>query len=214
MYIIVDGIDGTGKSQFCRDIVEMIRKEYPDRDVVLHTEPSGIIGAFIRDIFTGKHGDELPNHRVMTLLFQADREAAADLLLRATQGEIVVVSDRSYLSTWAYQGATEEQTTGSPVTYFTDKHAHAPFGVRPHLSLILDSPVSVALSRKRRETDLFEKAEFLEKVRERYLRIRGQDWGKSVVKHINTHRLQNEVLEEIFATVRDAFKYQPKSMFK
>lgn len=118
------------------------------------------------------------------------------------------------MSTWAYQGAAEEQATGLLVTPFTDKHAQAPFGVCPHLSLILDAPVNVALSRKRRETDLFEKVEYLEKVRERYLRIRGHAWGESVVKHINTDRLQNEVREEIFARVREAFKYQPKSMLR
>ena len=80
----------------------------------------------------------------------------------------IVILDRYYYSNGCYQGAR-----GLNVNDIIDKNLE--FALKPDITFIIDLPVDVALERiknNREETAiLFEKKEYLEKVRNNYLNL-------------------------------------------
>jgi dTMP kinase len=95
-------------------------------------------------------------------------------------------------STLAYQGAM-----GLPMDWLIELHRFVP---RPDLTIILDVPVNVAMSRlsSRRRLEVFEiNRDFLERVRELLLR-RALELNYPV---INGERDVNAVVDEVFNIV-------------
>ena len=102
LFIVFEGIDGTGKSTQVRLLAEKLRQL--GYAVVETREPTdGSYGQKIRELFTDRtsvsRDEELQ-------LFIADREQhVREVIAPALTDGCIVVSDRYYLSTVAYQGA-------------------------------------------------------------------------------------------------------------
>jgi dTMP kinase len=102
LFIVFEGIDGTGKSTQVRLLAEKLR--LLGYVVVATREPTdGSYGQKIRELFldrtTVSQDEELA-------LFIADRaEHVQEVIAPALSDGFVVISDRYYLSTVAYQGA-------------------------------------------------------------------------------------------------------------
>jgi len=156
--ICFEGIDGAGKSLQAKRLSSALDDE--GYDVVYLTEPtSGEWGAKLRE--QAMRGiREAPEEEY--LLFMRDREenVRENISPILDRGGVVVL-DRYYFSTIAYQGAR-----GLDVTRIrTENESFAP---TPDLLLFLDVPVSVGLERisqSRAGTTAFETAEYLDRVR-------------------------------------------------
>jgi dTMP kinase len=160
IFICLEGLDGCGKSTQAKILANWLKSL--DKDVILTAEPTkGPIGRFLRKIIQGKV-EVAPLAEAM--LFAADRCDHLEKLVKPalTKGK-VVVCERYIYSSLAYQGArgVPEQTIRKLNEQF----------LRPHLVILLDVPVDVALGRmKKRDLDEFEKnRKFQERVREIYL---------------------------------------------
>ena len=102
-YLAVEGIDGSGKSTVTRALVEALQTR--GRSVVAVREPGGTpAGEAIRSIVLG-HGFELDDWTEALLFAAARAQLAADVVAPALERGDLVVSDRSYFSSLAYQGA-------------------------------------------------------------------------------------------------------------
>jgi dTMP kinase len=114
--IVIEGLDGAGTTTQARLVVEALRQK--GQRAHLTREPSeGPVGRLIREMLVGKHGIESPDggsvplsQTTFSLLFAADR---LDHLQREVEpalarGEIVI-SDRWYHSSLAYQGTATER---------------------------------------------------------------------------------------------------------
>ncbi len=109
--IVIEGLDGAGTTTQARLVVEALRQ----RKVGAHLtrEPSdGPVGKLIREMLVGQHaiaGQPL-SQTTFSLLFAADR---LDHLQREVEPALargeVVVSDRWYHSSLAYQGTATER---------------------------------------------------------------------------------------------------------
>ena len=162
--IVVEGIDGTGKSTLVRELAQALRAE--GRTVETSAEPTkGPHGRRIREL--AATGREEVTPRQETDLFIADRrEHVAEVIAPAmAQGETIVL-DRYYYSTMAYQGARGMDPGAI-------ESEHVDFAPRPDLLVLLDMPVEDALRRvthSRGSTpDHFEGADYLARVRELFL---------------------------------------------
>jgi dTMP kinase len=109
--IVLEGLDGAGTTTQARLVVEALRQK--GRSVHLTREPSdGPVGQLVREMLVGKHGiDGQPLSQItFSLLFAADR---IDHLQREVEPALargeVVVSDRWYHSSLAYQGTGAER---------------------------------------------------------------------------------------------------------
>lgn len=134
--IVVEGIDGTGKSTQVRLLAEALRAD--GHHVVTSREPTdGPHGTRLRQSATT--GRLSPQEELE--LFLKDRREHVDSLIRPTldAGGIVIL-DRYYFSTMAYQG-------GRGFDPQEIRRANEEFAPQPDLLLHLDLPVDDALAR-------------------------------------------------------------------
>jgi dTMP kinase len=143
MFITLEGPEGSGKTSHIPYLVEYLREKghavFPTR------EPGGTsISEQIRDILHDLKNAEM-HPRTETLLYQAARAQIVEQVIRPrlAAGEIVI-SDRYYDSTIAYQGYGHQQNledVRALVKYATG-------GLVPDLTILLDVDVEVGLKRK------------------------------------------------------------------
>ena len=161
--IAFEGIDGSGKSTQAKKFVEWATKL--GLDVVSSREPTdGPWGKKIREArFTARLSpqDELA-------AFIADRQEHVETLIKPAlhRGALVVI-DRYYYSTVAYQGARGLD----PADLLQKNRAFAPV---PDLVVLVDVDPKAALERiasRGQGTDLFENLTALTKVRELFLSL-------------------------------------------
>ena len=147
LFITLEGPEGSGKTSHIPHLIEYLReKGY----VVFSTrEPGGTpIGEQIREVIHDLKNQEM-HPRTETLLYQAARAQIVEQVIkpRLADGEIVI-SDRYYDSTIAYQGYGHQQDleqVRALVKYATG-------GLVPDLTVLLDLDVEEGLKRKKRIT--------------------------------------------------------------
>ena len=143
MFITLEGPEGSGKTSHIPHLVEFLREKgyvvFPTR------EPGGTsISEQIRDVLHDMKNAEM-HPRTETLLYQAARAQIVEQVIkpRLADGEIVL-SDRYYDSTIAYQGYGHQQNLDEVralVKYATG-------GLTPDLTILLDLDVEIGLKRK------------------------------------------------------------------
>jgi dTMP kinase len=160
-FICIEGVDGSGKTTQAKRLVSALRiRGY---DAIYTTEPSdGKIGTLIRDFVLSRES-RVPI-ALEALLFAADRvdHVQVDVEPLLNQGKIVVC-DRYVCSSLAYQGAA-----GLDLDWMDCVNR---FALKPNLTLFLDVPPEVGLSRLRRKKSVMETAKNLKNVRDVYLNL-------------------------------------------
>lgn len=143
MFITLEGPEGSGKTSHIPHLVEFLREKghivFPTR------EPGGTsISEQIRDVLHDMKNAEM-HPRTETLLYQAARAQIVEQVIkpRLDDGEIVI-SDRYYDSTIAYQGYGHQQN----LEQIRALVKYATGGLTPDLTILLDLDVEVGLKRK------------------------------------------------------------------
>ena len=158
-FIVIEGLDGSGKSTQAKMLAAALRKEY---NVVCTVEPSrGAIGRFIRNRILFER--VRPSASVEALLFAADRidHVQREVAPALAEGR-VVISDRFLYSSLAYQGSA-----GLSLDWIQTINVHS---LKPDLALFIDVSPEVVLGRLRRKKSVMETLEIQQKVRSIYLR--------------------------------------------
>jgi dTMP kinase len=160
LFFVFEGVDGGGKSTQIGMLADYFsRMGY---DVELHVEPTHeVIGELIWNYMKGKDRSFSPETEA--LLFAADRIEHGKVIKKALEKGKVVISDRYKHSSLAYQGAA-----GVDVEWMHNLNRHA---LKPDLVILLDIDPEKSLDRvSDRAKTVFEKTEYLKKVRAEYLR--------------------------------------------
>lgn len=160
-FIVIEGIDGAGKSSHARRLALLLRAL--DFEVVASREPTmGQYGRRLRESMQSGRLAAEDEHRLLLL----DRREHLETLVRpALARGAVVILDRYYHSSVAYQGAAGLD----PERVRADNEA---FADRPHLLLLLDLDIDSALERigARGDTpNAFESRRTLSACRDTYL---------------------------------------------
>jgi dTMP kinase len=163
-FLVLEGIDGSGKSLQSKLLFDFLKRN--GFDAVLTNEPTnGEIGTLLQNKYLKKV--DLP--LVDAFLFCADREEhlKSTIIPALNQGKIVI-SDRYYHSTLAYQ-----QAQGLELKWLLELNKNF---IKPDLTIILDVEPKTAIERieidkdrKIEDRKKFEKLEFLKKVRKNFL---------------------------------------------
>lgn len=186
MFIVIEGIDGAGKTTQAGLLARRLRRSYPA--TVLTQEPGGTaLGEHLRELV--KHGTDLDiTPQAELLLFAASRAQLVERVLRpALDQGIPVISDRYIYSTVAYQGygrGLDQRLVASSIHLATG-------GLLPDLVFLLDLDARVGLLRKHDpmalatglDGDRFEgeTLSFHERVRQGYWDQADADRGRWVV---------------------------------
>ena len=154
MYIVFEGIDGSGKSTQIRLLKEWLEANGFRVETVIEPSDSEV-GTHIRNILQRPDAQSDEVQRILALLFAADRLLIRD---RLNDESKIIISDRSFVSSLAYQEPRDWVET-------LNKHAK-----KPDLVILLDLDVEKSVARTSGE-DTFENNEFLTGVRENYLNV-------------------------------------------
>ena len=181
MFITLEGPEGSGKTSHIPYLVEYLREKghavFPTR------EPGGTsISEQIRDILHDLKNAEM-HPRTETLLYQAARAQIVEQVIkpRLADGEIVI-SDRYYDSTIAYQGYGHQQD----LEQVRQLVKYATGGLVPDLTILLDLDVEVGLQRKKKNNAEWNRmddheVQFYQRVRAGYLEMARQEPDRWVV---------------------------------
>jgi dTMP kinase len=177
MLIVFEGPEGAGKSTQLRLLADWLGER--GHDVVAVREPGGtIVGDEIRRLLLDPASDIVP--RTEALLFMASRAQLVEREIRPAlaTGAIVLV-DRFFLSTYAYQG----DGRGLPEEDLRMANRIATAGLIPDHTLLLTLPPEEGLARagRRGERDRMERAElaFHERVSNAFSRFATPDWQQA-----------------------------------
>ncbi|MFW6164354.1 MAG: dTMP kinase [Planctomycetota bacterium] len=168
LFIALEGIDGAGTTTQAQRLAAWLTGQ--GRAAVLTAEPTPRpVGGLIRQILQGRLVDlggqpvEV-DETTMALLFAADRaDHLASVVLPAVEAGKIVVSDRHYLSSVAYQ------SLGVDMAWVESLNARFR---RPDLTVLLDIAPETSLRRKAAQgaaAERYERLEALEAVRRNYL---------------------------------------------
>lgn len=160
VFIVIDGIDGCGKTLHSKSLCMDLRGM--NYDARYTAEPSqGFIGRFIRQKILLEQ--KIPPETEV-LLFAADRSSHLQReVLPLLKAGKTIVSDRYFYASLAYQGAQ-----GVSLDWIRKVNYFAP---KPDVAIYLDVPAEVGLSRIRRQRTVLEKLELEKRVRQIYLQL-------------------------------------------
>ncbi len=192
MFITFEGIDGVGKSTQL-DLLETWLKEQ-GKEVVRTLEPGGTdLGQEIRHLLLHRKGDVAP--RSEALLYAADRahHVATKIKPALAQGK-VVLSDRYFDSSVAYQGAARELD----VNQVREISLWAVDNLLPDLTILLDLTAEQAMARRNKtgvEPDRLEqeKVDFFERAREQYLELAKEPRFLVIDANLSVSEIQDQI---------------------
>ncbi|WP_299524956.1 dTMP kinase [uncultured Methanobrevibacter sp.] len=167
MYIVFEGIDGAGKSTQINLLKYWLTENGFDVEKVVEPTDSEV-GKLIREMLQRSDATTDKVQKALGLLFAADRMLIMDKL---NDDSKVILSDRSFISSLAYQ---------KPVEWIKQINKYAK---EPDLVLLLDMDVKTSVNRCSKD-DVFENEEFLKEVRTNYLELVG-DFNHAVIDATN-----------------------------
>ncbi|MGC8730578.1 MAG: dTMP kinase [Candidatus Micrarchaeia archaeon] len=189
MFIVFEGIDGSGKTTQAKLLYEHMKK---NGKVLLTDEPTrSYIGVFVHGILRSKIKiDPL----ALQLLFTADRaEHVSSFIKPKLEKGYTIISDRYYLSTIVYGSSS-----GIDAEWL--KKANESF-VKPDLTFVIDIDPKSAIDRLRNrehDTEYFDEIKFLSVARKKFLELSKADKSCFI---IDGSRSKEEISEEIIKIV-------------
>lgn len=194
--IVLEGIDGSGKSSHVALLAERLDKE--GYKAARTAEPTdGAIGTLLRRYLKGELA---ASERTIAALFLADRldhiQKAGGLLDMVREG-YVVVCDRYLYSSIAYNCASEG------VDWVADINRAAHDLLKPDLVVYLNLPLAVMEQRlqHRNFKEIYETVAYQCKVLERYEEAFSV-WADDVVVKVDCNRPKADVAEDVWRAVR------------
>lgn len=198
--ITLEGIDGSGKSTVAKKLQE--NPKISTLEPVFTREPTRgtLTGAAVENAIQSET-DQLAE----LFLFTADHaEHLAKLIKPALEDGKTVISDRYSDSRYAYQGVTLKNRLENPLEWV--KNLHREWTVVPDLTFLFDIEPEIAIERcgKRGEQTKFEKIEFLQKVRENFLRLAAEEPGRFVIIDASSvsEKVEKEVVQKILEFIQ------------
>lgn len=196
MLIAFEGGEGSGKGTQ----ISLLQKSLEEKgfEVLSIIEPGGTrVGELIREILLNKNDLGLLGI-TEALLFSASRAQQVRTVTRpALESGKIVLSDRSFYSTYAYQGYGRGQSLST-----LEKLTNIAVGdTKPDLVFLLDLPPETGLARKRSQNQFnrldAEDLDFHQKVREGYLDLAKKDEKRW--KIVDATKSPKEVHSEILS---------------
>lgn len=198
LFIVCEGIDGCGKqTQAGRLVTWLFGKN--KRHHVLYTREPGRSddGVEIRRILKEEQDPYQRGVKLAQLFVNDRKEHVEKLIVPVLEYGGIAVSDRYWHSTKAYQ-----QTQGVPLDELVQMHKGLPV---PDLTMLFDLPVEEALRRvasdeHREYKEVFEKKDFQEELRKKYLDLVHQLSAERIVV-VDANRKVEDVFKDVVGLV-------------
>ena len=200
IFIAFEGGEGSGKSTQAKLLKGWFEEE--GKEVTLTREPGGsVLGKGLRKILLANETGVI-SPRSEALLYAADRAHHVYSVIKPAleRGE-VVITDRYFDSSIAYQGAG--RTLSSSEVARISRWATE--SLYPTLTIILDQPAEIGLSRKKNADRLeSESIDFHNRVRQEYLQLASVDPERYLV--IDARKPVADIHIEIVSRIKEMIK--------
>lgn len=179
--IVLEGIDGCGKTTQCKRLAAALREKFPDKTIWETREPTdGPVGRLIREEYLS--GKRKCPEGIINILYLADRYehifGEDGILHHLAQGDIVIC-DRFYYSSFVYSTYENIPELNTPdqeweTAFLESIHKNQEFleAVVPDLLVYLDLPTELAMERidnsAREGTEIYETASKLNLINHTY----------------------------------------------
>lgn len=195
-FIAFEGIDGSGKSTQIKRLQQRLIRD--NQEVFVTCEPTkGYIGKLIREIFSGNRDS---NAYTIAGLFLADRMEhilhPTDGLLKRLNDGFHVLTDRYYLSSYAYHGAHVD------LDWVIDINTVAVNYLKPHAHFFIDISPEKSIERIQKgriSKEIYETLDNLIAVRNTYYESMQKISANEKVIIINGDNDEDTIAEEIYA---------------
>lgn len=199
IFIAFEGGDGSGKSTQVELLKDYLEKK--GKEVLVVREPGGTpIGEKIREILLSVESEDMEDWTEAYLYSASRSELVRKKISPALKEGKVVICDRYFLSSLAYQGVGRDLKAQNVL----DMNHWAIDGVMPNLIILLDVPPLVAKLRRAEEKgDRLEEEsmDFHRRVYEAYLQF-DRDLNLPIVR-IDGRKKEDLVFEDIKVHVED-----------
>lgn len=197
--IVFEGIDGTGKSTQCSLLANLLNKmQVPN--ISLAEPTKGTWGMKIRKVLTeGRQG--ISPQEELSWFINDRKEDIEENVMPALQENKVVIMDRYYFSTAAYQGALGL----NPEEIRLENEKFAPIPDRVLIFLTSPETCLERIESSRDQKSAFEKLDYLKNVQEIFRGFEGPN-----VRFINSDASISEVQEQIASEIGDLFEFDLK----
>lgn len=202
-FIVIEGLDGTGKSTQIQLLAKRLREK--NIPVEITAEPTAHeSGKLIRRILSGEIKCD---PWASAALFLADRithNTGENGIKALTEAGSTVISDRYYYSTFAYQGMDTD------LNWAMDMHYNCPLIKKPDLVLFLTMSAEKCIerinaNRKAEEIEIFENTETLQRISNQFDKVFSLIKDKENIVYIDADGTIEEVSDRIFNAVRTLF---------
>jgi dTMP kinase len=200
MFLTFEGLDFSGKTTQAKLLVERLQEQ--GNEVLMLREPGGtIISEKIRDILLDKENHGLTQVAELFLFSAARTQLVREVIQPAIKANKIVVCDRFYDSTTAYQGYGR----GVNLDGVHAINRIATLGIIPTLTFFIDITPDEIMRRQIATgvaTDRMESAgkEFFERVRNGYWKLAETESHRVVV--VNGQRSVDEIHAEIWDLIQ------------
>ena len=146
VFVTFEGPEGSGKSTQMQYLDTALRKA--GYSVTATREPGGtqVAEAVRRTLLSPASAEKITPETEALLVLAARNQHVAHLIQPALDRGTIVLCDRFADSTFAYQGFGR----GLPLSWLRTVNRAATGGLAPHLTLLLDLPPSIGLTRRGR----------------------------------------------------------------
>jgi len=206
MYIVFEGVVGTGKSTQIKKLHKYLESKFPDKEVIVTREPGGTeISEAIRNVVLGTSFEEEMEPVCEACLFAASRAQGLRKIVKPVLDKGgIVLADRSVMSSLSNQAYGRE--LGFEKVYSINKEAVAEFW--PDIILYLDMPIDNGMKRTFDPGgDKFEKLdkEFYKKVEKGYKEMSQLPEFKDKWVSVDASGTEEEVFNKLLAALEPFF---------
>ncbi|MFQ1047310.1 dTMP kinase [Avibacterium paragallinarum] len=202
-FIVIEGLEGAGKTTARDAIVEVLTREGID-DVVFTREPGGTpLAEKLRHLIKYETEEPVTDKAELLMLYAARIQLVENVIKPALASGKWVVADRHDLSSQAYQGGGRQ--IDAQLLQSLKQTVLGDFSPDLTLYLDLDPEIGLARARGRGELDRIEQQEiaFFQRTRARYLALVKDD-PKAVI--INAEQPIEKVRADIQSAVQNFVK--------
>lgn len=203
-FIVIEGLDGTGKTTQIKKLAEYL--ETAGEKVHVTCEPTEAeSGRLIRRVLSG----EIPSSPWATAaLFLADRinhnTDPENGIRKYLADGCTVISDRYYYSTFAYQGCETD------LAWAMDIHYRCPELTKPDIVIFLTMPVDKCLERIRANRpasaiEIYENETSLQKTSEQFDKVFGLIGDRENVVYVDASGTVEEVAADIQKAIKELY---------
>ncbi|MDI9490239.1 MAG: dTMP kinase [Clostridiaceae bacterium] len=195
LFLTFEGIDGSGKTMQLEMLTEDLRKA--NLKYLILREPGGTsISEQIRKVLLDRVNQEMIPETELLLFAAARAQLVQEVVKPALAAKSIVISDRFYDSTTAYQGFGRDMD----VHFIQMLNTFATQGLQPDFTFYFDLSVETAIERLGKRTEKndridLESKKFMEKTRQGYLSIAQKNPER--IKVIDAERTPEEIFQDL-----------------